>query len=618
MAGASKELSLLSGIGLSKDTTLALVLGTGGLALLLAAVAYQRRSDGLYLQADEVHDIADAEPVQVQGLRNIGNTCFINSMIQALGSLPAFVEHVQQLERVVGSCRFLGDLRGLLEGRVSDPRLFHNSLTKEARMFRGFDQHDAHELFAYLLDILETKLKKVRPALHMAGQTRGLAACLVRPLDDRGPKLPNATSEYTHLTTSTTVPRPSELPQAARQDLANEKVLASGSTHVDEVAASGAMKIDGADDAHPAESDAAESGHSTAISSTFAEDLGSDPMDVKDPFTGLRASFLQCHTCGYQSSVLHSVFNSLSLHLGQAAVTSVDECLRRATAKEVVDGVRCDMCTVLDHIARLDRRLALLTVKKQNALRCKKLTGMLQQRREVVAVLCKLDPGRRAPPLPPLSPWTPSPDSSYKIKLEPVRRSFVKQLLPVRLPTLLCLHVARLLGGTKLTTHIRFPLELDLAPYTVTVSDYALRDRGRASGAALHPEGTDTRAVSDIDLEDLLSLNNVIVPGPVQDYIAEDADESIAKRGSIDPTPTESRTLLYRLSAVVVHHGSADFGHFTTYRLPLVTQDMPTRSKANLYGEWLHISDDSVYKVPVREVMACQAYMLFYHRMPQA
>ncbi|CAG5116162.1 unnamed protein product, partial [Candidula unifasciata] len=59
----------------------------------------------------------------------------------------------------------------------------------------------------------------------------------------------------------------------------------------------------------------------------------------------------------------------------------------------------------------------------------------------------------------------------------------------------------------------------------------------------------------------------------------------------------------YRLHSVVVHHGAGfRSGHYTTYSY-------------NIHAaSWLHCNDSRVQLVPLEEVLASQAYILFYTR----
>ncbi|XP_064619927.1 ubiquitin carboxyl-terminal hydrolase 30-like [Lineus longissimus] len=65
----------------------------------------------------------------------------------------------------------------------------------------------------------------------------------------------------------------------------------------------------------------------------------------------------------------------------------------------------------------------------------------------------------------------------------------------------------------------------------------------------------------------------------------------------------------YKLTAVLVHHGDALSGHFVTYRraLPPLGQNFSDR--------WLYTSDTEVHKVRLSEVLDSNAYMLFYEKV---
>lgn len=65
----------------------------------------------------------------------------------------------------------------------------------------------------------------------------------------------------------------------------------------------------------------------------------------------------------------------------------------------------------------------------------------------------------------------------------------------------------------------------------------------------------------------------------------------------------------YKLTSVVVHLGGVFSGHFVTYRraASLNGQRFPDR--------WLYTSDTLVKHAPLHEVMATNAYMLFYEKI---
>lgn len=73
----------------------------------------------------------------------------------------------------------------------------------------------------------------------------------------------------------------------------------------------------------------------------------------------------------------------------------------------------------------------------------------------------------------------------------------------------------------------------------------------------------------------------------------------------------------YILQSVIVHHGSADGGHYTTYRR-LSTLDRSVAAQGLLsdrINSWVHVSDDEVMPVTVDEVLNSEAYLLFYQSL---
>uniref|UniRef100_A0A3B4B3N0 Ubiquitin carboxyl-terminal hydrolase n=1 Tax=Periophthalmus magnuspinnatus TaxID=409849 RepID=A0A3B4B3N0_9GOBI len=71
-----------------------------------------------------------------------------------------------------------------------------------------------------------------------------------------------------------------------------------------------------------------------------------------------------------------------------------------------------------------------------------------------------------------------------------------------------------------------------------------------------------------------------------------------------------SAEYLFQLTAVLVHHGDMHSGHFITYR----RSPASARSSSLFSSQWLWVSDDSVRKASLHEVLSSNAYMLFYER----
>lgn len=74
-------------------------------------------------------------------------------------------------------------------------------------------------------------------------------------------------------------------------------------------------------------------------------------------------------------------------------------------------------------------------------------------------------------------------------------------------------------------------------------------------------------------------------------------------------TCSEQQAGAYKLTAVIVHLGDISSGHFITYRRA------PSINGQRFPDQWLYTSDVIVKKVPLSEVLAADAYMLFYEKI---
>ncbi|KAI5692640.1 hypothetical protein M8J75_001704 [Diaphorina citri] len=132
------------------------------------------------------------QPCKIRGLANLGNTCFFNSVLQCLAQTPKLVELMNEMKD--GGEEFTmpsidesesepSKTKGKLDGwgplteqlaktlgelnsggnTVYSPRPLLEELRKKCPQFRGYEQHDAHELLRELLYAVRTEdIKRYR------------------------------------------------------------------------------------------------------------------------------------------------------------------------------------------------------------------------------------------------------------------------------------------------------------------------------------------------------------------------------------------------------------------------------------------------------------------------
>lgn len=91
------------------------------------------------------------------GLKNIGNTCYMNASIQSLLSLPSFTEGLPQLEGSGLISTALARLYRELnhsKSKAFDPKNFKSIASERIPFLSGTLQQDAHEFLSFLIDLM--------------------------------------------------------------------------------------------------------------------------------------------------------------------------------------------------------------------------------------------------------------------------------------------------------------------------------------------------------------------------------------------------------------------------------------------------------------------------------
>ncbi|RWS06600.1 ubiquitin specific protease 2-like protein [Dinothrombium tinctorium] len=103
-------------------------------------------------------------PPNICGLTNLGNTCYMNSVLQALYATQVFRNYVIKNQRysLMSALSNLFQEMDAPENTTLAPSVFRSHFTRYQPKFRGYDQQDAQEFLRYLITGLHEEVNETK------------------------------------------------------------------------------------------------------------------------------------------------------------------------------------------------------------------------------------------------------------------------------------------------------------------------------------------------------------------------------------------------------------------------------------------------------------------------
>ncbi|KAL9125029.1 MAG: hypothetical protein Q9217_005710 [Psora testacea] len=449
------------------------------------------------------------------GLGNWDNSCYQNSVLQGLASLNSLPTFLASMDDKDTASTTKGALRDLT-ARLNDAGNVGKTFWTPARLknMSSWQQQDAQEYFSKVLDEVEKDMAKI---IKKRPRVSGLES------------LPAVTSQ---------------------RDLGHD-----GSAE------------EKSEDAHP------------FIPPSRLRQLpdGLTAAMTRNPLEGLLAQRVGCQQCGYVEGLSLVPFNCLTVSLGKNWLYDIRACLDEFTALELINGVECVKCTLLQAEWRMMQLLE--TLRSPGGI-----DGEAGTQQATIA-LCGSVEERLSTVRQALHNQDFSENALKKCQVGPKDRASTtksRQSVIARPPKAMVIHINRSVYNeftgmqSKNYANVRFPKQLSIGPWCL----------GQCAG----------------DVESW----NTDPSQPMLSDLSEDED-NIPKQG-----------LRYELRAVVTHYGRHENGHYICYRRSSYNPEKldSVDPASSIQSSWWRLNDEDVTEVSEENVLAQGGvFMLFYEEI---
>ncbi|KAL3803646.1 hypothetical protein HJC23_003700 [Cyclotella cryptica] len=559
--------------------------------------------------------------ISIKGLRNSGQTCYANSVFQALASLSPLCAYLEQMQRHdVPANRLACELyqtvqyinghqptdgfprtkRNLVSTMLSaftepssnaflkrghpqtvmDIVARHHSQfrSRSNQMFAGTsEQQDAHEFFISLMNVLSVeyenwKLCAGSSIMDIFGHATELSATG----DDK------STSTIQDGLINSQIHKVSD--NKKEHDRAYDSLNNDGYKYQEEKKHDDFIHEQALFFQHAQQYSSDKVLQGTRFSNSIGlSELTENSTIQEFPFDGWLGSTIKCTTCHHIRPVRSTPFVALSLPVANNPSGSLHHFLSLEyggffTAERVSD-VLCLSCAIQKHLDELEEEELMLTsaiasiqkrhrgsatAKQQSGRSCNEdILGLIKESQRIrarAAWLRTLDPD---------ADEEVSDHGEFSIDefelIQGTDKSSLTRLKPIR-------------GDALKATLIMRPPKV-----------FCIHAQRRHY---------DFRSQQILKIRHHVDFSEVL---DVSDYYAY-AENSFEQRQCASNNATIKNKLLYKLMSVIEHQGGAFGGHYRTYRRSNWTDD----------SKWVLVSDESVSPRSWDDVKSCQAYMLFY------